>query len=451
MNSKKISRSFPISPLKNCGSLFLCSTMMLATPVTYAKNWDFQFEAKANYRDSDLVRFPSRFPFPSITSPDNSPGVFIETVDEGRHGEVSLVSLAGNWKFADKWLFRFKVDAVDLYDRNPTSSDNKIDLDAFLIRYGDRAAAARLPDESGAYIQVGKFKKFEQQRERRTESYGLVSTAFNRFEDSGFEAGFDLQSGFYGRFSYTTGNPVFIRDVNALAGDNGTDEFQQVFDGVLSTSLQSGIVTLYDAEIEDFDLSSEPETGVGLGFRWESQNRNSRLDVLAHHYRRNLAQSRGINGSFFGADLDLLDLSDLPGGQGIRLPFDGDDKTESGLTAWYNNGNFSLFSQYVQQDLAGLDRDGYELEVSYLFDLPIKVTPVIRYSQLNNDFRSDPRFFTPSLFWNWRKIDYGINLDFTENFRVILEYADNELETAGGRVDQNELLITFRWQQKFSR
>jgi len=421
------------------------------SPSSYGQSLDLRFEAKVNYRDSDLVRFPSLFPFPPVTSPDGEPGVFIETVDAGQHGEVSLVSLAGNWRFADNWLLRFKVDAVDLYDRNPTSADNRIDLDAFLLRYGDRSAATSVPTASTAYAQIGKFKKFEQQRERRTESYGVVSTAFNRFEDSGIEAGFDLSSGFYGRFSYTTGNPVFLRDVNALAGDNGTDDFLNISDGILDPPFQSGIVTLYDAEIEDFDLSSDPETGVGLGYRWNSADQNSRFDLLAHYYQRDLAESRELNGTFYGADLDLFDLSEVPAGQGIRLPFEGNDKVEGGLTAWYNNGNFALFAQYVYQEVASLDRDGFEVELSYLFDLPIKLTPVIRYSQLNNDFESPAMFPTPSLSWNWRKIDYGVNIDVNENLRLILEYADNELETARGRVNQNEFLLTIRWQHNFMR
>ncbi len=416
-----------------------------------AQNLDLRFEVKANYRDSDQIRFPSGFPFPPITSPDGEPGVFIETVDEGGHGEVSLVSLAGSWKFADSWQLRFKVDAIDLYDRNPTSTDNKVDLDALILRYGDKAAATRIPTKNNVYAQLGKFKKFEQQRERRTESYGVVSTAFNRFEDSGLEAGFDLVSGFYGRVSYTTGNPVFFRDVNALAGDNGTEDFRNIANGILDTRFGSGIVTLYDAEIEDFDLSSEPELGVGLGYRWNSADQNRRFDVLVHHYERDLAETRELNGTFYGADLDLFDLSEVPGAEGIRLPFSGNDKTESGLTAWYNHGDFSLFSQYVKQDVASLDRDGFEVELSYVFDLPITITPVLRYSELNNNFSSPRNFPTPSLQWNWRKIDYGVNIDFSDSFRLIVEYADNQLETAGGRENQNELLVTLRWQQRYSR
>jgi len=425
----------------------LCLPLMSVS--AFSQALDLKVEVKANYRDSQQFRFPSQFPFPPLSSPDGEPGVFIETVEEGGHAEVSLISLAGNWNFANAWQLRFKVDAVDLYDRNPTSTDNKIDIDALILRYGTKMAATKIPSNNSFYAQIGKFKKFEQQRARRTESYGVVSTAFNRFEDSGLEVGVDLSSGIYGRLSYTTGNPVFFRDVNALAGDNGTDDLRNIVNGVLDRQLESGIVTLYDAEIEDFDLSSEPEIGVGLGYRWNSKDKNRRFDVLVHHYERDLAETRDLTGTFYGGDLDLFDLSEVPGAQGIRLPFEGNDKTESGLTAWYNQGNFSLFSQYVKQEVASLDRDGFEIELGYVFDLPITVTPVLRYSRLDNDFESDPRFPTPSLSWDWRKIDYAINFDFSDNVRLTVEYADNQLVTAGGTESQNELLFTLRWQQRF--
>jgi len=121
------------------------------------------------------------------------------------------------------------------------------------------------------------------------------------------------------------------------------------------------------------------------------------------------------------------------------------------LTAWYSSGDFSLFSQYVRQDLAGLDRNGFEVELSYVFDLPIKISPVLRYSELNNNFRSPRNFITPSLSWNWRKIDYGVNIDFSDSLRLIVEYADNQIETAGGRENQNEWLLTLRWRQNYRR
>lgn len=452
MNRTKNSTTETFMPFRRPVLHTLLSTfVMFFSMSALGQALDLRFEVKANYRDSEQAKFPSQFPFPPIALPEGETNAFIETVDEGSHGEVSLVSVAGKWQLAESWQLQFKVDAIDLYDRNPTSTDNKIDIDAFVLRYGDTFGATKIPSRNSFYTQVGKFKKFEQQRERRTESYGVVSTAFNRFEDSGLEAGFDLSSGFYGRLSYTTGNPVFMRDANALAGDNGTEDFRVPPNANPNPDLKSGIVMLYDAEIEDFDLSSAPELGVGLGYRWNSANQNQKLDVLAYHYQRDLSETRKLNGTFYGGDLDLFDLGEVPGAEGIRLPYAGNEKTESGLSAWYYAGDFSLFSQYVKQEVASLDRDGFEIELSYVIDTPITITPVIRYSELNNNFVSEPRFPTPSLQWDWRRIDYGVNFDFSDNVRLIVEYADNEVERAGRWESQDELLLTLRWQASYKR
>ena len=152
-----------------------------------------------------------------------------------------------------------------------------------------------------------------------------------------------------------------------------------------------------------------------------------------------------MTGSFFGGDLDLFQLSEIPGAEQIGLPFSGNEKTESGINLWYNHGDFSVFSQYVDQDLAGLDRDGFEVELSYACKWRTNIIPVIRYSELNNNF-SSPAGFTPSFQWDWRKIDYAINVDITDSLRLIVEYADNEIETGGRIIDQNEFLMTLRWQ-----
>ena len=89
---------------------------------------DVQLEVKANYRDSEQTQFPVGFPFGPTQLPVGAESAFIETVDEGGHAEISLVSAAGKWQLADALQLQFKVDAIDLYDRNPTSGDHKICL-----------------------------------------------------------------------------------------------------------------------------------------------------------------------------------------------------------------------------------------------------------------------------------------------------------------------------------
>ena len=380
------------------------ATALCVSGLTQAdRRFDIQLESKAHYRSSEQNRFPVNFPFPTDVLPEGETRAALETVDEGDHFELSTINLSGKWQISDKLSANLKIDFIDRYDRNPTSSDNEVDLDRAIFRYGNRYAPLRLPSNNDFYAQIGKFGKFERQGARRTESYGLVSTAFNRLEDSGIEFGFDLASGFYGKLSWTTGNPVFIRDPNALAGDNGRDD-EPITPENRNPELKTGIVILYDAEVEDFDLGSDSEQGLGLGYRWQAPEPSHALDILAFAYQRNLADERDINGSFYGADLDLFDLSEVVGAEEeIALPFSGNDKNEYGVNIWYNNNQFALFGQYVFQDLAGLERDGYELELSYVVDWIVDFVPIIRYSQLDNHFTGDGRFPAPSVWWDWEE------------------------------------------------
>lgn len=420
------------------------SLLLLANSAYATDTLNLRWEVKAHYRDSEHNQFSTQFPFPPEALPVGESSAFLETVDSGQTAELSTINVSGKWLIHPEIAAHFKIEAIDKYERNPTSTDHKIGLDFGFIRYGDRSNPLQKPDQSTVYAQLGKFTKFERQKARRTESYGLVSTAFNRFEDSGLEFGFDLSAGFYSRFSLTTGNPVFIRDPNALAGDNGTKE-RRTPPNNPDPKLKSGIVILYDAEIESFDPFDNPEYGLGLGYRWESADQHSKLDILAFGYERELANNRSLHGTFYGADLDLLDLGEVPGAGGIRLPVNGKDKLEYGINLWYQLGNFELFTQIVDQDLASLDRLGKEIELSYVIDSRWPVSLVLRYSELDADFTGHPAYPAPSVWWDWEKIDYGINIDLTNDIRLTLEYADNCFIRANQTESNNETLLTVRW------
>lgn len=425
-------------------SIIFMLTLSKAVFADVDERLQVRLESKVHYRNSEENRFAVQFPFPSEALPVGETNAFLETVDAGDHIEVSTINAVGQWRMGEKLSAHFKVEVLDKYDRNPTSSDYKIDLDSGFLRYGDHVGAYALPDDNSYYVQIGKFAKFERQRARRTESYGLVSTAFNRFEDSGLEIGFDLLLGLYAKASWTTGNPVFIRDPNALAGDNGTNQ-RRIPPENPDPELKSGIVILYDAEIETLDLGSDAEAGAGLGYRWKSERQGVFFNIFLYGYQRKLVENRVLHGTFYGADLDLFDLGEVPGAGGIRLPAEGDDKRESGVNIWFNYGNFSLFAQAVDQDAAELGRKGTEIELSYVFDFPIKVSPVIRYSKLDNDFEGSPFYPAPSVWWDWEKYDYGLNVDLTKALRLTIEYADNRFIRRGKTENNNETLVTFRW------
>src|SRR6185295_556564 len=248
---------------------------------------EFGLEAKANFRHSEDNRFPVSFGFKPEQFPPGQTQVFEETVNPGSHFEFSDVTLFVDSVWVDGLAAHGKVDFVDPYDRNPTSTDRKVDVDEAWIRFGVEPEPAILPARGGVYLKIGKFPKFERQDDRHLESYGLVSTAFNRFEDAGAEMGINLGRHLYVKLSATQGNPVFIRDPNALAGDNGTPERQTQRP---NTAFQSGVVILYDAEIEDVDVDGELEKGAGIGYRVADAAGRNALDVMAWGYQRKLAQ-----------------------------------------------------------------------------------------------------------------------------------------------------------------
>lgn len=412
-------------------------------------------EAKANYRDSDLNRFPVNFPFtPEMLPPGQTRG-FEETVNAGSHFEVSTVSLFVDASWGEGLTGRAKIDFIDLYDRNPTSGDQKVDVDEVWIRFGREPEPATLADRGGLYLKIGKIPKFERQDDRHLESYGLVSTAFNRFEDAGAELGAHLGRHLYLKVSATAGNPVFIRDPNALAGDNGIDALLRPNP---DPELKSGVVLLYDAEVEDLDVDGDLELGAGLGLRFADEAGRNGLDLLAWGYERTLADTVELEGTFYGGDLDVLD-----GPLGLApLPVTDDKKREVGGNVWLYLGGFSFFGQYVDQELGGLPRTGVEGEIAWRFDLPLVwalgdrqlftfIAPAVRYSKLDNDFSFVPGpgrvpSPSPSVTWDWEKLDAGFRLGIFPGVDLTLEYADNRFILASGAErENNELLSTLRW------
>ncbi|MEO7975400.1 MAG: hypothetical protein ABIU84_17605 [Thermoanaerobaculia bacterium] len=412
----------------------------------------FGFEGKAHYRDSESFRIPSPFPFPPESLPPGATQAFLETVNEGGHFEVSVLTLLLDASWGPHVEAHAKLDFIDLYDRNPTSSDREFDVDEAWIRFGlDPLTPA---DGFGMYGKVGKFGHFERQNDRHAESYGLVSTAFNRFEDQGLEIGANFGSHFFLVGSLTQGNPVFFRDPNALAGDNGTPNNDPSLHNPPVPELASGFPILYDAEVEELDVDGDMETGYGLGVRFGEPGSGHEVRFLAWAYQRKMADRVALNGTFYGGDLDLLN-----GPQNIfGLPIRGDDKKEVGANLWLYQGGLTVFGQYVEQEIAGMDRTGYEVELAWRFDLPLAwaaggrqlfpyLQPVVRYSFLKPEFAGgSSRFPAPSVRWEWSKLDYGLRAGIIEGVDLTIEFADNEMTLANGRkISNDELLTTLRF------
>lgn len=426
--------------------------LAMAAPGAFAQtDHRYGVEIKTHYRDSDSTRLLNPFPFPPSFLPVGQDRGFFETVEPGEHWELSVITLWYRGQYGPNWAAQFKLDLVDRYDRNPTSDDNEWDIDAAWLRWGQETEPGDWHDESTtAYVKLGKFGKFERQDDRHLESYGLVSTAFNRMEDVGVELGVDFGETFYLKGSFTQGNPVFIRDPNALAGDNGTEILLQPNP---VPELGPGIVIAYDADVELDDLDFEnPEIGVGVGARFGDDAGTWNLDVLAWGYQRDLADTVELEGTFYGGDLDFL----LGPGNATPFAVTDDTKEEIGANLWLYVGGFSLFAQYVDQDLAGMAREGFEVEVAWDVELPTDrylfgrrvlpfVAPAVRYSELSPDFPGGGSHPAISIKWDWDKIDAGVRLGLLEDLLdLTVEYADNTFVRAGRDESQDELLATFR-------
>jgi hypothetical protein len=402
-------------------------------------------ELKAHYRWSKDAMFPLRFPFPPEFIPRGQTQVFLRTVSPGSAFEISQASVILDLEMSPSVTGRIRVQFIDLYNRNPTSTDHNVNVKEAWLLLGKRTEFLQDVDGSHLYALFGKAPKFERQRERNMESYGLVSTAFNRLEDIQLQIGGNVSNHFYFKAQISSGNPVFFRDTNALAGDNGTDDLRLPNP---EPNLNSGFPIIYDAEVED--VSSENlEGGGGIGFRIQSESAESGIDFLAFYYHRTLAERKALNGTFYGGDIDLLD-----GTGGIGLPISGRDKEEYGGNIEARYKSLHIFFQGVHQEVAGLKRNGYEVEAAWNAPLPLHfatggkqlftfVQPVVRFSMLNNDFRGSPFFVAPTMFWDWKKYDFGVRIGIVSGIDFTAEYSTHDIE-APRNIDLDEFLTTLR-------
>ncbi|HEX6201791.1 MAG TPA: hypothetical protein VF100_02235, partial [Thermoanaerobaculia bacterium] len=95
-----------------------------ADPARARLEWGI--EVKTHVRDSEANRFPVPFPFTPDMLPPGAAQGSMATVDPGSHLEISTATLFLDAAWGPSLAARLKVDVVDLYDRNPTSTDREI-------------------------------------------------------------------------------------------------------------------------------------------------------------------------------------------------------------------------------------------------------------------------------------------------------------------------------------
>jgi hypothetical protein len=401
-------------------------------------------ELKALYRWSEDDRFPLLTAFPPSFVPVGEPNVALRTVAPGSSLEVSKATLRLDVTLPRQVSARVKVDFLDLHDRNPTSTDKKVDVDEAWLAFGRPPASLDPGTGTSFYALVGKAPKFERQPLRRLESYGLVSTAFNRFPDLQLQAGGQLGSSFYFFGQVSSGNPLFMRDPNALAGDHGTGSPPPPNPQPV---LHQGFPIFYHAEVEDFELDDRFELGGGAGLRWLSADRRAGLDLLAFAYGTELSDQAPLYGTFYRGDLKLLRGAGIPPDQ-----LSGRHRSEYGANLDLRLGDFTAFVQFVAEESANLPRRGFEIEASYRLVLgdpadtralfPV-LEPAVRYSRLDNDWTAPADFITLSALWDWQKWDLGLRATVIAGLDLTVEYSHNDL-AAPRAIAHDEFLATLR-------
>lgn len=403
--------------------------------------WSHRLELRGNYRWSDDETLARPFP----------PGAALETPDPGHHVELNVADLQLDLDYGRWFSARVKAHGYAKHRRNPTSNDRTADVDELYVRFGPRPEFLDRPDGTTFFLQAGKFPKMERQPTRLLESYGLAATSFNRFEDVQILAGGTIGRSFYWRAQAANGNPLFMRDANALAGDNGTPELLRGE----RPPYGSGFPIFYNAETEDlFFETDHVQVGEGLGYRWRRDDETAGFDILLFHYERDLADREELTGTFYGGDLDLIDRPlppGLGGPEGFRI--EGRTKREYGARLYAEWRAGTLIAQFTKQNIAGLQREGWEVETGYRFPLRLgwveSIQPAVRISGLRNRFH--PRsgdvaaaFPAPSLWWNWLKGDFGVRIGLPRGLDLTAEYTTHNT-VAGKRLNMRETLVTLRW------
>ncbi|HYU25713.1 MAG TPA: hypothetical protein VEO74_10950 [Thermoanaerobaculia bacterium] len=414
--------------------------------------WSFgtRLELRANYRDSKEAKFALKFPFPASFLPVGQTTGFLETVDAGRHTELSVAQLRLDANYGNWFAAHAQLHGQDKYRRNPTSEDRQVDADELWMRVGPKPEFLERPERTSFFFQAGKFPHMERQPTRLLESYGLAATAFNRFEDVGFMGGGSVGRNLYWRLTGTTGNPLYFRDPNALAGDNGIKELLTLNP---DPKLKAGVPILYNTETEGYFLRTDHvQFGQGIGYRWQNAAQNLGVDAIVFHYRRSMSDAETLTGTFYKGDIQLL-LG--PPGFGISIPVSGRRKEESGARLYTEWRGLTATVQFTKQLFAGLHRQGEEIEVGYQIPwsfgpsvggeaLVQGIQPAVRWSALQNDFKGPKNFVDPSMWWNWVKTDYGVRIGLAKHTDITIERAKHVIVVPVVRLRPDETLVTLR-------
>jgi hypothetical protein len=166
-----------------------------------------------------------------------------------------------------------------------------------------------------------------------------------------------------------------------------------------------------------------------------------------------MADEEYLTGTFYGGDLDPLNGPEIPG-IFLSLPIHGRRKEETGARVYTDWHGLTSTVQYTKQQIAGLYREGEELEAGYQIPLVFgpsvggeaimqSFQPTVRWSGLQNQFRGPKQFPSPSVWWNWTKLDYGIRIGFAKHADLTIERAKHHIASPT-KLNLGETLATLR-------
>jgi hypothetical protein len=403
-----------------------------------AEGFKFGGEIKAGFRWSQAQES-------AILSPSFRVLGLMRTPNAGNTIEIQHLALTGEGAIASGVFAKFEVRFLDQYNRNPTSTDDKVFVRQAFVRFGDKPELLSGARGSDAYLLFGMAPRFSKQITRRLESYGLWGTAVGRFEQPQLEAGASLGNHLYVRAMVGSGNPLFVRDTNALAGDNLTDGPAEA-----GATYQLGFPILYDAKVSEVNLTGHLEKGVGLGAHWGGGDRPA-VDALYWYFERRLAETARLKGTEWEGELYLLRDPEHP------LPGAGNQRHEWGVNLQARAKGLRFFGQWVDQDLAGASRYGLEAEIAWIIPLPGLflvgespvgnwIQPTFRYSWIDNRFTAPINYPRLSVVWPWKKYDFGLRVGLVRNVDLTAEYTVHSVfRSAGlGNLPMKEFVLTLR-------
>jgi hypothetical protein len=405
-------------------------------------------EIKLDGRHSRFVQtrtFTPRGPNPVRFVPTG----FQRTADAGGALELQNVALIGQGDLGLGVSAKVEIHVLDLYNRNPTSSDDRVFVRDAWLRFGRKADTLAASADGRFYVLAGMAPRFSKPTVRALESYGMWATAVGRFEMPQVQLGGRLAGPLYWRAQVGKGNPLYYRDTNVLAADNGAIGPGSTAD---AKAYETGFPIFYDAKADDLDTHGQVEWGVGLGLRHvrERASRALGADLLGWYFRRRLSDKVPLRGTTELGDLALLR------GRGFPLPFSGRDKWEAGLNVALRHGRWRLDGELVRQSIAGLVREGFDAELGAVFALPGLflagetpvgnwIRPVLRVSIIDDEFRAPLAYPALSVAWDWRKYDLGLRFGLVRDVDLTVEYSRHDMIVPTvGTLHPDELLATLR-------